>query len=298
MKGGKRMDMYVDYFSSTPQGFSTPLLGQLRSILSTMEVLDIFDILLVAIIFYKIYEVLEDTRAITLVKGIIFLFMLTLLTNLLNLHVIFWFMSKALTLLFVAMPIVFQPELRRGLEHLGEGRFFARSSFLNDQDAETVIQELDSALRELSAVKTGALIVVERNMGLNDICRTGVQIDGLVTKELLRNIFFVNTPLHDGAAIIRGKRVASAGCLLPLTDNRALSTELGTRHRAAIGLSEQCDALVLVVSEETGIISVAENGHIHRRVDSIQLKEALKPIFEPEKISLKEMLVNWRKKKK
>lgn len=298
MKGGKRMDMYVDYFSSTPQGFSIPLLGQLRSILSTMEVLDIFDILLVAIIFYKIYEMLEDTRAITLVKGIIFLFMLTLLTNLLNLHAIFWFMSKALTLLFVAMPIVFQPELRRGLEHLGEGRFFARSSFLNDQDAETVIQELDSALRELSAVKTGALIVVERNMGLNDICRTGVQIDGLVTKELLRNIFFVNTPLHDGAAIIRGKRVASAGCLLPLTDNRALSTELGTRHRAAIGLSEQCDALVLVVSEETGIISVAENGHIHRRVDSIQLKEFLKPIFEPEKISLKEMLVNWRKKKK
>ena len=292
------MDMYVDYFSSTPQGFSIPLLGQLRSILSTMEVLDIFDILLVAIIFYKIYEVLEDTRAITLVKGIIFLFMLTLLTNLLNLHVIFWFMSKALTLLFVAMPIVFQPELRRGLEHLGEGRFFARSSFLNDQDAETVIQELDSALRELSAVKTGALIVVERNMGLNDICRTGVQIDGLVTKELLRNIFFVNTPLHDGAAVIRGKRVASAGCLLPLTDNRTLSTELGTRHRAAIGLSEQCDALVLVVSEETGIISVAENGHIHRRVDSIQLKEFLKPIFEPEKISLKEMLVNWRKKKK
>ena len=292
------MDMYVDYFSSTPQGISIPLLGQLRSILSTMEVLDILDILLVAIIFYKIYEVLEDTRAITLVKGIIFLFMLTLLTNLLNLHVIFWFMSKALTLLFVAMPIVFQPELRRGLEHLGEGRFFARSSFLNDQDAETVIQELDSALRELSAVKTGALIVVERNMGLNDICRTGVQIDGLVTKELLRNIFFVNTPLHDGAAVIRGKRVASAGCLLPLTDNRTLSTELGTRHRAAIGLSEQCDALVLVVSEETGIISVAENGHIHRRVDSIQLKEFLKPIFEPEKISLKEMLVNWRKKKK
>lgn len=292
------MDMYVDYFSSTPQGFSFPLLGQLRSILSTIELLDILDILLVAIIFYKIYEVLEDTRAITLVKGIIFLLMLTLLTNLLNLHVIFWFMSKALTLLLVAMPIVFQPELRRGLEHLGEGRFFAHSSILNEQDAEDVIQELDSALREMAAVKTGALIVVERNMGLNDICRTGVQIDGLVTKELLRNIFFVNTPLHDGAAVIRGKRVATAGCLLPLTDNRALSTELGTRHRAAIGLSEQCDALVLVVSEETGIISVAENGHIHRRVDSIQLKEFLKPIFEPENVSLKEMFVNWRKKKK
>lgn len=292
------MDMYVDYFSSAPQGFSSPLLGHLRSLLSTMEILDILDIFLVAIILYEIYVMLEDTRAITLVRGIIFLLALTLVANWFNLHVIYWLLSKAATLLFVAMPIVFQPELRRALEHLGEGRFLAHSSFLNDEDAENVIQELDSALRELSAVKTGALIVVERNMGLNDICRTGVQIDGLVSKEFLRNIFFVNTPLHDGAAVIRGKRVIAAGCLLPLTDNRTLSTELGTRHRAAIGLSEQCDALVLVVSEETGTISVAENGHIHRKIDSIQLKEYLRPIFAPEKMSLKEMIMNWRKKKK
>ena len=298
MKGGKRMDMYVDYFSSTPQGFSISLPGHLRSLLSTMEILDILDIFLVAIILYEIYVMLEDTRAITLVKGIIFLLALTLVANWFNLHVIYWLLSKAATLLFVAMPIVFQPELRRALEHLGEGRFLAHSSFLNDEDAENVIQELDSALRELSAVKTGALIVVERNMGLNDICRTGVQIDGLVSKEFLRNIFFVNTPLHDGAAVIRGKRVIAAGCLLPLTDNRTLSTELGTRHRAAIGLSEQCDALVLIVSEETGIISVAENGHIHRKIDSSQLKEYLRPIFAPEKMSLKEMIMNWRKKKK
>ena len=298
MKGGKRMDMYVDYFSSTPQGFSISLPGHLRSLLSTMEILDILDIFLVAIILYEIYVMLEDTRAITLVKGIIFLLALTLVANWFNLHVIYWLLSKAATLLFVAMPIVFQPELRRALEHLGEGRFLAHSSFLNDEDAENVIQELDSALRELSAVKTGALIVVERNMGLNDICRTGVQIDGLVSKEFLRNIFFVNTPLHDGAAVIRGKRVIAAGCLLPLTDNRTLSTELGTRHRAAIGLSEQCDALVLIVSEETGIISVAENGHIHRKIDAIQLKEYLRPMFAPEKMSLKEMIMNWRKKKK
>ena len=298
MKGGKRMDMYVDYFSSTPQGFSSPLPGHLRSLLSTMEVLDIFDIILVAIILYKIYEMLEDTRAITLVRGIIFLMVLMMLSNVFKLHVIDWLLSKAVTLLFVALPIVFQPELRRTLEHLGEGRFLAHSSFLNDEDAENVIQELDSALRELSAVQTGALIVIERNMGLNDICRTGVQLDALVSKELLRNIFFVNTPLHDGAVVIRGKRVVAAGCLLPLTENRTLSTELGTRHRAAIGLSEQCDALVLVVSEETGIISVAENGHIHRKIDSIQLKEYLRPIFAPEKMSLKEIVMNWRKKKK
>ncbi len=290
--------MEVGNFSMTTLEPTLALPGHLRGILSTLEVLDILDILLVAIILYKMYEMLEDTRAITLVRGLIFLLALTILANWLNLHVIYWLLSKAVTLLFVALPIVFQPELRRTLEHLGEGRFLAHSSFLNDEDAENVIQELDSALRELSAVKTGALIVVERNMGLNDICRTGVQIDGLVSKEFLRNIFFVNTPLHDGAAVIRGKRVIAAGCLLPLTDNRTLSTELGTRHRAAIGLSEQCDALVLIVSEETGIISVAENGHIHRKVDSIQLKEYLRPIFAPEKISLKEMIVNWRKKKK
>lgn len=272
--------------------------GQIRGILSTLGVLDILDIFLVAIILYKTYEMLEDTRAITLVRGIIFLLLITLATTLLDLHAIYWLLSKTVTLLFVALPIVFQPELRRTLEHLGEGRFLAHSSFLNDEDAETVIQELDSAIRELSAVKTGALIVIERNMGLNDICRTGVQIDGLVSKELLRNIFFLNTPLHDGAVVIRGKRVIAAGCLLPLTENRSLSTELGTRHRAAIGLSEQCDALVLVVSEETGIISVAENGHIHRRIDSTRLRRYLKPIFEPEKVSLKELVKNWRNKKK
>ncbi len=286
--------MDMENFSLT----ALELPGQLRSILSTLEMLDILDILLVAIILYKTYEMLEDTRAITLVKGVIFLLVLTLLSNWLKLHAIYWLLSKVLTLLFVALPIVFQPELRRALEHLGEGRFLAHSSFLNDEDAENVIQELDSALRELSAVKTGALIVIERNMGLNDICRTGVQLDGLVSKEFLRNIFFVNTPLHDGAAVIRGKRVIAAGCLLPLTENRMLSTELGTRHRAALGLSEQCDALVLIVSEETGIISVAENGHIHRNIDSIQLKEYLRPIFAPEKMSLKEMVVNWRNKKK
>ncbi len=292
------MEMEMDSLSLASLESTLALPGQIRGILSTLDVLDVLDIVLVAIILYKIYEMLEDTRAITLVRGIIFLLVLTLLANWGQLHVIYWLLSKVVTLLFVALPIVFQPELRRTLEHLGEGRFLAHAPFLNDEDAQYVIQELDSALREMSAVKTGALIVVERNMGLNDISRTGVQIDGLVSKEFLRNIFFVNTPLHDGAVVIRGKRVIAAGCLLPLTENRTLSTELGTRHRAAIGLSEQCDALVLIVSEETGIISVAENGHIHRKIDSAQLKQYLKPIFEPEKISLKEMVANWRKKRK
>ena len=287
------MDVMNDLSVST-----LALPGQIRGILSTMGPLDVLDIYLVAIILYKVYELIENTRAITLVKGLIILMVLTLFCNALNLHVIYWLLSKAVTLLFVALPIVFQPELRRGLEHIGQGRLFGRSASLDDADARFVISALDQATQKLSAQRTGALIVIERNMGLNDICASGIQIDGLVTTEFLMNVFIVNTPLHDGAAVIRGKRLIAAGCLLPLTENHSLSTELGTRHRAAIGLSEQCDALVLVVSEETGIISIAEGGRIHRRLKPEQVRAFLRPIFEPESMSLKEMVVEWKNKRK
>ncbi len=276
---------------------SLPLPNQLRGILSTIGPLDILDVLLVAIILYKMYEMLQDTRAITLVKGLVVLLVLTMVSNWLELHVIYWLMQKVVTLLFVALPIVFQPELRRTLEHLGQGRFFGRSVFLNDEEARSIVNELDKAVMALAAHKTGALLVLERDMGLNDICASGIQIDGLITSDFLMNVFIPNTPLHDGAAVIRGKRLIAAGCLLPLTDNRSLSTELGTRHRAAIGLSEQCDALIVVVSEETGTISVAENGKIRRHLDSDTLKAYLRPIFAPESPGLKDMVANWRKKK-
>jgi diadenylate cyclase len=134
-------------------------------------------------------------------------------------------------------------------------------------------------------------------MGLNDICASGIQIDGLVTADFLMNVFIPNTPLHDGAIVIRGKRLIAAGCLLPLTDNHSLSSELGTRHRAAIGLSEQCDALVVVVSEETGIVSVCEEGRIVRSLDPEQLRSYLRPIFKQESVSIKEIVANWRMKK-
>ena len=276
---------------------SLPLPNQLRGILSTIGPLDILDVLLVAIILYKMYEMLQDTRAITLVKGLVVLLVLTMVSNWLELHVIYWLMQKVVTLLFVALPIVFQPELRRTLEHLGQGRFFGRSVFLNDEEARSIVNELDKAVMALAAHKTGALLVLERDMGLNDICASGIQIDGLITSDFLMNVFIPNTPLNDGAAVIRGKRLIAAGCLLPLTDNRSLSTELGTRHRAAIGLSEQCDALIVVVSEETGTISVAENGKIRRHLDSDTLKAYLRPIFAPESPGLKDMVANWRKKK-
>ena len=162
-----------------------------------------------------------------------------------------------------------------------------------------MVAELTDAVTAMSKTKTGALIAIEREIGLNDIAASGIPIDAIVTSALLQNVFVTKTPLHDGAAIIRGKRLIAAGCLLPLTDNRRLSTELGTRHRAAIGLSEQSDALIIVVSEETGTISIAENGRIRRRLNADDLKEIIRPIFTEQKASFKfkDMLQNWGQKK-
>ena len=271
--------------------------GHLHGIISTISPLDIIDILIVAAIIYKVYKMLQETRAITLVKGLIVILSITLICSWLNLHVISWLLQKTISLLFVALPIVFQPELRRALEHLGQGKLFGKSVFLNEAEAETVVDELVKTAKTLAATKTGALIVIEREMKLNDISSTGIHIDGLITSEFLLNVFIVNTPLHDGAAIIRGKRLIAAACLLPLTENRELSTELGTRHRAAIGLSEQCDALILVVSEETGTISIAENGHIMRHLDTDTLKAALRPAFTNQQSSnMSDFLLKWKNK--
>ena len=169
--------------------------------------------------------------------------------------------------------------------------------FRSDEEAQSTIREIQGAVKILSTNKIGALLVIERNMGLNDISATGIQIDGLITSDFLINVFIPNTPLHDGAAVIRGNRLIAAGCLLPLTENRTLSTELGTRHRAAIGLSEQCDALIVVVSEETGTVSIAENGHIYRHLDEAQLTKRLTPAFAYSSgSSILDMVRGWRKK--
>lgn len=277
--------------------FPTQLHGMFRGVITTLSILDLVDIFIVAVILYKLYVMLQDTRAITLVKGVLVLLAVTVIASWAELHVISWLLQKAVTLLFVALPIVFQPELRRALEHLGQGRFLAPIMSLDDEEARSVVHELTKAVRVLAANKTGALIVVERDMGLNDISATGIQIDALITADFLLNVFIPNTPLHDGAAIVRGKRLVAAGCLLPLTENRSLSTELGTRHRAAIGLSEQCDALIIVVSEETGTISIAENGRIRRHLDTEMLKAVLEPVFLPEKEGIRDMVKNWRRKK-
>ena len=283
-----------------PFDFSIPV--QYHGLLSTVGFRDIVDILLVAVILYKSYEMLKDTRAITLAKGMFVMMGVALGAYILELHAIYWLLSKSIYLLFMALPIVFQPELRRALERIGQGKFLGSAVYLNAEEADTLVNEIDKVVFNMSAKKIGALIVLEREIGINEIIDTGIRVDGLVTAPFMMNVFIPNTPLHDGAAVIRGNRMIAAGCLLPLTENRSLSTELGTRHRAALGLSEQCDAVVVIVSEETGIVSIAENGHITRRLNSEQLKKRLRPLLikaDPtlKMKDIKNAFDTWRKNK-
>ena len=283
-----------------PFDFSVPI--QYHGLLSTVGFRDVVDILLVAVILYKSYEMLKDTRAITLAKGLFVMMGVALGAYILELHAIYWLLSKSIYLLFMALPIVFQPELRRALERIGQGKFLGSAVYLNAEEADTLVNEIDKVVFNMSAKKIGALIVLEREIGINEIIDTGIRVDGLVTAPFMMNVFIPNTPLHDGAAVIRGNRMIAAGCLLPLTENRSLSTELGTRHRAALGLSAQCDAVVVIVSEETGIVSIAENGHITRRLNSEQLKNRLRPLLTKDDPTLKMKDIKnvfdaWRKNK-
>ena len=240
------------------------MLEQLQALGRTIGILDVIDTGLVAFFLYRIYIMLKNTRAAALVKGLMVLAALVIVSKWLNLHVINWILEKAMTMMMVALPVVFQPELRRALEQIGRGRLFRKRVELDEAELNDMIEAVANAATIMGQRKVGALIVFERTVGLEERIETGVKIDGLVTDSLLLNIFEKDTPLHDGAVIIRGNRIIAASCLLPLTDARGLSQELGTRHRAAIGISEQSDALVVVVSEETGTVSVTRNGEIYR----------------------------------
>lgn len=266
---------------------------QIQAIISTISLLDIFDMVIVAFVLYKLYVMIKDTRALALLKGLIVMLIATVISRWLGLNVIYWLLQKTMTVVLVALPVVFQPELRRALEQLGRGSLLKKSVFLNEEEQEVLLDELAKAVAVLAKNKIGALIVLERETGLNDYIETGIKVDGLVSNEFLINIFIPNTPLHDGAIILRGNRIMAAGCLLPLTEDRSLKKELGTRHRAAIGLSEQTDGIVVVVSEETGIISLTRGGHLERDLDADLLKEKIRPLLANKTHSLGNFL-NWR----
>jgi len=241
----------------------------------------VVDIALVAYMIYKLLVFIRGTRAVALINGLILLFAATFLASRLHLQATSFLLEHAELGLLVALPIVFQPELRRALEQVGRARFFTQAlPEAGPQSTAAVVAELRKALAVLSRNRIGALIVIERETGLNDIVETGIQIDGLLSSQFLINIFIPNTPLHDGAVIIRGNRVLAAACFLPLAEAQPLAADVGGRHRAALGITEHCDAVALVVSEETGGVSLAHSGKLIRGVDENTLAEMLENLLQ------------------
>jgi len=245
---------------------------------------DVVDILIVAYLFYKILRFIKDTRAEQLFKGVIILLVATQVSGMLKLHTLYWILVKILEAGFILPFIIFQPELRAGLEHLGRNtnlyRFGTQAKSAYELNVEKVISEMLGAVYDMAGRKIGALLVLEGKTKLNEIVETGTEIDAKITKQILCNIFIPNTPLHDGAVIIRDGKIKSAACFLPLTQRKDLSKDLGTRHRAGIGISEISDSLILIVSEETGHVSIARSGKIYRDVSKERLANILKNFYK------------------
>lgn len=246
----------------------------------SISVVDVIEIIIISFLFYHILLWVKSTRAWNLFKGIMIILLFVVVAALFQMNTILWIAENTLNVGLIALVIIFQPELRKALENLGGKNFMGHFISIGKTEEKTLsdktIDELIKACSAMSKVKTGALIVMEDEILLNEYVRTGIDVDALVTSQLLINIFEKNTPLHDGAVIIRDERVVSATCYLPLSDNIRLSKDLGTRHRAAVGISEVSDSLTIVVSEETGGISLAEDGRIYRDVSAEFLRERLK----------------------
>jgi diadenylate cyclase len=261
------------------------------SILLRLDWTAVIDILLVSAIFYVLLTLIQGTQAVQLLRGIVIIVVITVvITSVFQLTAFSWLIRNSLPALLVAIPVVFQPELRRLLERLGR----SPGGFLSLRSQETVLsqvtQTISQACSQLSVARHGALIVLERETGLQDIIETGVNLNASVTQELLSTIFFPNTALHDGAVIIRQDRIVAAGCVLPLSTVEGGDRHLGTRHRAALGVTEGSDAIAVVVSEETGIISIAHNGRMIRRLDEKRLARVLAAFYRAE---LADTLPGW-----
>lgn len=257
------------------------LLEKAYSYLPDISVTDIVEICIISFLFYQVLLWIKNTRAWMLLKGILVILTFVLIAAIFQMNTILWLAEKTFSVGVVALVVIFQPEMRKALENLGRKNFLASiipidfSKGASEKFSDKTINELVKASFEMGKVKTGALIVVEDEIVLSEYERTGITVDGVLTSQLLINIFEKNTPLHDGAVIVRGDRIVAATCYLPLSENMGLSKQLGTRHRAAVGMSEVSDALVICVSEETGHVSYAMGGYLTRNVSSEQLQEEL-----------------------
>ncbi len=257
----------LDWFKELPK----------LNLLDTFSLTSIIDILIVAFVLYRLMLLIKGTRAVQLLKGLAVLIIFYAASSLLHLYTLQWLLKQATTALVVALPIVFQPELRRALEKIGGGTFLSSQFWSGeDVDVDKVVSSVVQAAVQMSRDRIGALIVFERSTGLEEIIDNGVKMDCVVSTELLVNVFIPKTPLHDGAVIIREDRIMSAASVLPLSQRLNLSKTMGTRHRAGIGITEESDAVSLIVSEETGVISIAEEGVLTRGLDEAALTHRLR----------------------
>lgn len=264
------------------QDLAVTLSGYISKLsLPSLRITDVLEIALISFFIYQFMVWIKFTRAYTLLKGILIVLFFIVFAYILKMNTILWIIKNLSTILLTSVVVIFQPELRKMLEQLGQKRIMASILPLDsgrevqERFTDKTVNELVKACFDMGEVKTGALIVIEQNIRLSEYERTGINVDAVLTSQLLINIFEHNTPLHDGAVLVRGNRIVAATCYLPLSDNMELSKQLGTRHRAGVGISEVSDSLTIIVSEETGQVSVAENGKLSRGLTSAELRSAL-----------------------
>lgn len=255
-------------------------LDKFFNMINTLRFLDIIDIAIVAVCIYKLYMMIKETRAEQLVKGLVIIFIFVKISDSLKLYTVNWVLENMMTALAIMIIVVFQAELRKILETIGRSNILTKSfADIRGEKVDKCVEEIVHAVFSLSRQKIGALIIFERSTGLGDVVETGTVLNSAISSELLINIFIPNTPLHDGAVVIKNDTIKAAACFLPLSTEQSISKELGTRHRAAIGMSEKSDCLALIVSEETGGISIAEHGKINRYVDEPTLTKILTKLY-------------------
>ena len=259
------------------------MLSSIQSIMSNFRPEDALDIAIVSYIVYKMIGFIRETRAMQLIRGLVIIIVAFFVSDIFNLYLLNWLLKSLFTMGLFAVVVLFQPELRRALEQVGRKNLMNTNSFRNIDKNKAVetVDSLVSAIDDFSATRTGALIAIERETMLNDIIETGVVVDAEISIRLLGNLFYEGSPLHDGGVIIRGARIHAASCVFPLTEKKNIGRNLGTRHRAGVGLSEVCDALIIIVSEETGVVSIAEDGKIRRFVDLKTIEKMLLNMYLP-----------------
>lgn len=278
------------------------LWAQIRTVLWNVfnrpTIADILDILIVAFLLYELLMLTKETRASAVLKGLVMLVLASWVSDLLGLTALNWVLLNVVNNGTLVLVILFQPELRKALEQIGRGAIHQGSRVTDMEESSHIVSEITSCLLTLSRRRVGALIVFEQRIGLKDIVETGTTLNAQISAALLENIFEPNTPLHDGAVVVRGSHIMAAACILTLSEGKGISRELGTRHRAALGVTETTDSIALIVSEETGIISMARNGRLTRHLDRAALEETLTSLYHQKEVGLWSTLMEKTKRRK